>query len=320
MTDFINTFSGAKFKFVVVTGLTAFYLTACGAVGNFVKLPESDANRPATNVVAANTPAPVKIVPGSSSPDKNDPVKTTGEITDLTWNQMPSMFQKIGEQAVYRCSPNGTRNPNVYGTDVYDVNSSVCNAAVHAGLITFKDGGTVIVEMRPGLSSYVGSERNGVETMRVNQTTPDRSFVFVKSGGTQAQRKENAGDKSDDKADGDAQRIEFKSGQNSIALKGNLKRNGSADESRNYVFRARANQKATIEAITSQGETASVTFSLYSPGGASVTGEDVSYDEETGATARWSGTLPQSGNYELRVYLDGNMKSNSFYTLKLTLE
>lgn len=51
-----------------------------------------------------------------------------------------------------------------WGTDIYTDDSSICTAAVHAGLVTTKDGGTVTIEMRPDAGQYGGSVRNGVRT------------------------------------------------------------------------------------------------------------------------------------------------------------
>lgn len=57
----------------------------------------------------------------------------------------------------------------VWGTDIYTHDSSVCLAAVHAGVITLEDGGTVQVTMLPGEESYTGSERNGITTSDYGQ-------------------------------------------------------------------------------------------------------------------------------------------------------
>ena len=54
--------------------------------------------------------------------------------------------------------PRPRRCRHSYGTDIYTDNSSVCAAAVHAGLITFNRGGTI--EIRLGQNSYQGSHRN----------------------------------------------------------------------------------------------------------------------------------------------------------------
>jgi LCCL domain len=79
-----------------------------------------------------------------------------------TWDARPSAFRPyVGARFSYTCPANGTPGP-VWGTDVYTDDSSVCTAAVHAGLITVAGGGSVIIEMRAGQSSYTGSTRNGI--------------------------------------------------------------------------------------------------------------------------------------------------------------
>lgn len=60
--------------------------------------------------------------------------------------------------------PGGGHIEGVWGTDIYTDDSSICTAAVHAGLVTTKDGGTVTIEMRPDAGQYGGSVRNGVRT------------------------------------------------------------------------------------------------------------------------------------------------------------
>ena len=66
---------------------------------------------------------------------------------------------------VYVCPPNPSKTGvgTVWGTDTYSDDSSVCEAAVHAGAISFA-GGSATIEMRGGLESYSGSARNGVTT------------------------------------------------------------------------------------------------------------------------------------------------------------
>lgn len=81
-----------------------------------------------------------------------------------------------GSRFLYVC-PAGGYLGTVWGTDVYTDDSSVCTAAVHAGLIRFARGGTVTFEMRAGRSSYAGSSRNGVTTRPYGSWRG--SFVFV---------------------------------------------------------------------------------------------------------------------------------------------
>lgn len=79
----------------------------------------------------------------------------------------------------YSCNcPSGGGFASVWGSDIYTDDSSICLAAVHAGLITPQAGGTVVIELRPGQQSYTGSTRNGVSTK--NYGNWERSFVFVR--------------------------------------------------------------------------------------------------------------------------------------------
>jgi hypothetical protein len=82
----------------------------------------------------------------------------------------------VGERYLFQCPPEGGVRP-IWGTDTYTSDSSVCTAAVHSGLITFAQGGNVVIENRPGLESYVGSYRNGVTSSSYPSWV--RSFVFV---------------------------------------------------------------------------------------------------------------------------------------------
>jgi hypothetical protein len=68
-----------------------------------------------------------------------------------------------GRRETVRCPAGGTLE-GAWGTDVYTDDSSICTAAVHAGLIAAKAGGVVTIEMRPDVGQYSGSARNGVRT------------------------------------------------------------------------------------------------------------------------------------------------------------
>lgn len=68
---------------------------------------------------------------------------------------------------------------SVWGTDVYTDDSSICTAAVHAGVIT-TEGGAVTVAIAPGQASYEASERNGVTASSWGEW--GRSFRFVTGG------------------------------------------------------------------------------------------------------------------------------------------
>lgn len=63
-----------------------------------------------------------------------------------------------------RCPAGHEPGGSVWGSDVYTDDSSVCQAAVHAGVITASTGGDVAIEVRAGQSGYRGVLRNGVES------------------------------------------------------------------------------------------------------------------------------------------------------------
>lgn len=63
-----------------------------------------------------------------------------------------------------RCPPQHEAGGSVWGVDIYTDDSSVCQAAVHAGRITEAAGGDVIIEVRGGMPFYRGGVRNGVIT------------------------------------------------------------------------------------------------------------------------------------------------------------
>jgi len=83
---------------------------------------------------------------------------------------------QLGRPFTVSCPPQGTIG-NVWGTDVYTDDSSVCSAAVHAGRITLAQGGEVTAYAHPGRARYAGTARNGV-TSRDFATYPG-SFAFT---------------------------------------------------------------------------------------------------------------------------------------------
>lgn len=86
-----------------------------------------------------------------------------------------SLKAKDGETFTLACSSGGAAH-SVWGSDIYTADSSICTAAVHSGLITYQQGGSVTVEARPGRPLYGSSERNGVTTSDYGPY--QQSFVF----------------------------------------------------------------------------------------------------------------------------------------------
>lgn len=101
---------------------------------------------------------------------------SAGEAKPTTWEaNVTSLNGKDGETFTLVCSPGGTPH-SVWGSDIYTADSSICTAAVHSGLITIQQGGTVTIEVRPGRTIYGCSERNGVTSSSYGSY--GQSFVF----------------------------------------------------------------------------------------------------------------------------------------------
>lgn len=106
----------------------------------------------------------------------------TGTTTPADWNTQANQLRgQNGQRYAYDCPAGGTLSGRLWGTGVYTDDSSVCTAAVHAGLITPEQGGRVIIEIRPGAASYQGSSRYGVTSRDYGAFAG--SFVFVGSRG-----------------------------------------------------------------------------------------------------------------------------------------
>jgi hypothetical protein len=110
----------------------------------------------------------------SNSRPPSPPATAAG--TPTTWEaSATSLNGQDGQTLTLQCSPGGTPH-SVWGSDIYTSDSSICTAGVHSGLITFQQGGTVTIELRPGRAIYGCSERNGVVSSAYGSY--QHSFVF----------------------------------------------------------------------------------------------------------------------------------------------
>ena len=87
----------------------------------------------------------------------------------------------IGQTYKFFCPANG-ESDNVWGSDTYTADSSICNAAVHAGVIRRQFGGNVNLVMKTGLDRYVGGIRNGVSALLYTSYSVAYSFVNPATG------------------------------------------------------------------------------------------------------------------------------------------
>jgi hypothetical protein len=90
-------------------------------------------------------------------------------VSGADWNTVPTSYRgRNGLRLKYDCPANGG-DGSVWGTDIYTDDSSVCYAAVHFGRITAAVGGSVVIEIRAGRTSYAGTQRNGISTMNYGE-------------------------------------------------------------------------------------------------------------------------------------------------------
>lgn len=96
----------------------------------------------------------------------------------------------VGSTHLFIC-PTGCGATSAWGTDVYGDDSSVCTAAIHAGVLNVS-GGCVVVTIAAGNNRYESSFRNGIKTFSWGSwgrsftvAVPDedaRTNVIVKQG------------------------------------------------------------------------------------------------------------------------------------------
>jgi hypothetical protein len=152
--------------------LVVAVVAACGGEatdGSTTTVPASTTTEAAV-ATTTTVPAPTTTVAPTTT-------QTLDEANRPAWQLTASDHRgEVDTQYDYECPGPGFLN-SVWGTDIYTDDSSVCSAAVHAGLITFEVGGNVTIEMRAGETSYAGSESNGVTSGEWGQW--HSSYVFV---------------------------------------------------------------------------------------------------------------------------------------------
>ena len=98
--------------------------------------------------------------------DVHAPRNSNGAPAQVDWQTSPldlDLRGMNGERYAFRCPPGKPMPSHVAGSGPYTDDSSICTAAVHAGVLHAKDGGDVTIEIRPGQASYAGSERNYIK-------------------------------------------------------------------------------------------------------------------------------------------------------------
>ncbi len=88
-------------------------------------------------------------------------------VHDVDWGTSPldlNLRGLNGERFRFHCPPGKPRPGQVIGSGPYTDGSSICAAAVHAGVINAASGGIVTIEVRPGEARYAASLSHFVQS------------------------------------------------------------------------------------------------------------------------------------------------------------
>lgn len=86
---------------------------------------------------------------------------------------------QVGRVLTFICPANVATNREIWGKDVYLVDSPICTAAAHAGVFTPGVSGQVTIVMGPGATAFEGIGRKGVKS---SSSGPGDATYSFKSG------------------------------------------------------------------------------------------------------------------------------------------
>lgn len=110
--------------------------------------------------------------------------KDQTSVPEIGWSSRISSMgldknENIGNNYTFDCQPaeDDLIHPPIWGTNIYTLNSGICSTAVHAGLITQKQGGKITVKILEGQEFYTGSDNHNIVSQDHRST--DMSFTFI---------------------------------------------------------------------------------------------------------------------------------------------
>lgn len=89
--------------------------------------------------------------------------------------------RQTGRRLVFICPAIDQPSPDVWGTDIYADDSSICSAAIHAGFLSFGRAGLVAIVMGGIAGTFEGTGRNGVKS--ADYANADYSYAFSRNIG-----------------------------------------------------------------------------------------------------------------------------------------
>lgn len=138
----------------------------------------------------------ITIAPGQAE----YPASTQNGVTSSRWGSWGRSFTVAGSSNALDCGTNaqglaggpgtqftstcpaGCGSATIWGNGSYSDDSSVCSAAIHAGVLQAATGGRIVVTIAPGQEAYPAVTANGISSSEWG--TWQRSFIVGPDGGT----------------------------------------------------------------------------------------------------------------------------------------
>lgn len=118
--------------------------------------------------------------PAIALPDSLPHALVLADIQTVPWTLRADRFRgQWGDEKTLYCPPSGAIAP-IWGSDIYSDNSSICTAAVHAGLITLEEGGAIAIRILPGQSSYTGRTQNEIASSDFDRWPGSFTFTTLR--------------------------------------------------------------------------------------------------------------------------------------------
>jgi LCCL domain len=164
------------FGVVIVAGVLYYFLGGPreGANANQKNGVNAANPKPSATPKPSLTPTPIAS-PSPANAVKPTPGNESDDVTPIMWTTSAATFKSDpGLTYKFQCPADGVPEM-IWGSDVYTADSSICTAAVHAGIITLEKGGVVAIEFKPGRAAYGSTVRNGITSNTYGEF--DHSFV-----------------------------------------------------------------------------------------------------------------------------------------------
>ena len=121
--------------------------------------------------------------PTGSPPKEAPPEMTSAPVVrldlscDSTLDSTKLSKGHAGTTVLGRCPSGCRQNANIFGSNIYSADSAICTAAAHDGSIP-DTGGDVVITVGHPQDIFLGTNRNGVESLDKNGREVEKSFVL----------------------------------------------------------------------------------------------------------------------------------------------